>query len=113
MATTYQPSVHNYLRYEGATFSIGLTIPIAIPLTGLIVRMQIRDAGSDYLIISKSTTLGTVTVADQHIDIPFLPADTKGLPGTYKYEIDAVSTDGTYEQPLRIGEITIKKEYAK
>jgi len=109
--TTYKAATLNKTFEEGQTADISGTVPITVSLSGKTLRYQVRDNQGD-LILEKLSP-AKITVVDQAFNIPYLPADTRGKAGTYNHELDAVSTDGTYEQPLFRGVLTLEKENSK
>ena len=94
---------------------MGFYVPIAIPLTDLIVRFQVREKGSGKLKFQKLSTVPgeiTVTLETQHIWIQFLNADTKLLKESYNYEVECYNESLTYVQTLRKGTLTFNEEYS-
>lgn len=113
MATIYHPAEKDYFRKAGDTSGFGVYAPAAIPLTGKTVKFQLREIGSDRIIYTKlSTTVGQITVTDQHIEVAITNTDTALLDGVYAYDLEIYSADKSYVQTLQTGKVTYKREYS-
>ena len=83
-------------RQEGDVADIVITVPAALSMTARTPVFQVRDT-SNRAIINKTTP--AITVQAQVINIPLLPADTKGKPGKHRWELQVTDTNG----PVTIG----------
>jgi hypothetical protein len=73
-------------RQEGDHSDIVIHVPAILPIDGATVEFAVFKAGAK--IIKKVNA--DMTITDQVITIPFLPADTKGKPGTHKWELQII-----------------------
>lgn len=116
MATIYHPAEKNYTRKAGDTSGIGFYVPTEINLTGLTVRFQMREQGSDRLKLQKLSTVSgeiTVTLSTNHVWIAFTNADVKLLNAKYNYDIEAFTPSTlAVVQTLQTGTITFNKEFS-
>ena len=111
MATIYHPATINYIRHAGDTTGIGMAVPIAVSLSGKIVRFQMRERGSGKLKLQKlSTVTGEITVTGQAYWVQFLNIDVKLLHDTYNYEIECYTANLSTVQTLQKGMITFEEE---
>ena len=85
-------------RQEGDIADVEITVPSELPLDGHGVTFQVKAAGGRVLINKKDTT-NTLTITDQDIYIPLLPADTRGKDGVHRWELQVDTEDG----PITIG----------
>ena len=108
---TIDPAVLNDHWQAGQTAYIDFDVPISVPLTGKIIRYQVRDNQGESILEKLSPA--KITVTDQNVLIAFPPADFRGKEGAYLHGCDACSVDATYEQPLFTGVLTINKEVSK
>lgn len=106
---------------QGATWSLPVTYQTAngtaINLTGALVRMQARENYfANATIISLSTATGgiTITSAANGTFAALISANgTANLPpGTYPYDLELVSSDGTVSRLLS-GSISVSAEVTR
>ena len=87
MATYLIKSEKTITRQEGDTPApVVFVVPDSLNMSGYHVKFEVRNA-SLRRIISKSTEDGSISVDGQVISIPLLESDTKGNPGTHRWEM--------------------------
>jgi hypothetical protein len=77
-------------RQEGDTADIVITVPALLSMTGYEAQFKVYNTAGQ-AVLSKASP-ATITVDGQIITIPLLAADTKGKPGTHKWELQIAKT---------------------
>lgn len=85
-------------RQEGDLADVIFTIPDILNTTGYDIRFSVKD-NNGRNVIKKDTAENNITVQEQMVTILLFPADTKGKPGTHKWEAELYKADG----PITIG----------
>jgi hypothetical protein len=85
-------------RQEGDLADIVFTIPAILNPADYGIRLSVKD-DKGRTVLKMDTAANDITVQDQMVTIPLLPADTKGKPGNHKWEVEIYKDDG----PITIG----------
>jgi len=58
------------------------------------ISFQCRDLTGKAVMNEKLMSTGGITLSERLVSVLFLPADTKGKSGSYRYEIDIINSSG-------------------
>ncbi|MCX6223155.1 MAG: hypothetical protein NTV01_00115 [Bacteroidia bacterium] len=97
-------------RQEGDTADIVFHVPDCIPMTGMDVLLQVRNASGDLLFGKRNTPTGGITVDNQRIHVSLDPIDTIGYHGTHNWELQV--SNSIRVQTLAGGVFIIIREIA-
>lgn len=86
MATYLIKKEYDITRQEGDTADVVIIVPDILDMQDYQAQFAVKSNMGE-TIFDKKTAEGTATKTGQTITVPIAPADTKGKPGKYRWEL--------------------------